>query len=84
MYRPDISKFQYTRTCGEHRTYDVTLNVVQLDSGVCTYTGWVHFQHEFKGTGLVMPLVSNTREGAMSEARRRIERDIEDLAGIVE
>jgi len=31
-----------------------------------------------------MPLVSITREDSMSEAGRRIERDIEKLAAIVE
>jgi hypothetical protein len=84
MYRPEISKFQYTRTRGKHRTYDVTLNVVQKDSGVCVYVGWVQFQHDFKGSGLVLPLIANTRYGATREARLRIEKDIEDLAGIVE
>ena len=84
MYRPEITKFQYTRTCGKHRTYDVTLNVVQKDSGVCVYAGWVQFKHDLKGRGFVLPLIANTRDGATKEARSRIEKDIEDLAGIVE
>ena len=39
---------------------------------------------EVEGTGLFMPLVSITREDSMSEAGRRIERDSEKLAAIVE
>jgi hypothetical protein len=69
---------------GKRRTYDVTLNVVQKDSGVCVYAAWVQFQHDFKGSGLILPLIANTRDGATKEARLRIEKDIEDLAGIAE
>ncbi len=84
MYRPEITRFQYTRKHGKRRTYDVTLNVVQKDSGVCIYAGWVQFEHDFKGTGLMLPLIANTRDGAIKEARFRIEKDIDDLAGVVE
>ena len=33
----------------KRRTYNVTLNVVQKDSGVCAYAAWVQFEAEFKG-----------------------------------
>ncbi|CDY77116.1 hypothetical protein BGLT_06027 [Caballeronia glathei] len=84
MYRPVITKFQYTRMRGKRRTYDVTLNVVQKASGVCVYAGWVQFEHDIKGTGVVLPLIAKTRDEAIREARGRIEKNIEDLAGVVE
>jgi hypothetical protein len=34
MLRPQVYKFQYSRRQGLQRTYDVMLNVVQLESGV--------------------------------------------------
>lgn len=84
MYTPEITRFQYTRTHGKHRTYDVTLNVVRKDSGVCVYAGWVLFEHDLKGTGLMLPLVANTCDEAIKEARFRIEKNIVDLVGVVE
>jgi hypothetical protein len=84
MYKPELSRFQYTRKHGKRRTYNVTLNVVQKDSGVCAYAAWVQFEAEFKGSGLMLPLVASTRDDAMQEARIRIEKDIDNLVGIVE
>ncbi len=80
----EISRFEYTRTRGEHRTYDVTLNVARKDSGVCVYAGWVLFEHDLKGTGLMLPFVADSCDEAMKEARFRIEKNIEDLVGVVE
>jgi hypothetical protein len=54
---------------GEHRTYDVTLNVARKDSGVCIYAGWVLFEHDLKGTGLMVPFVADTCDEAVKEAR---------------
>ena len=84
MHIPEISKFQYTRTHGKHRTYDVTLKVVRKDSGVCTYAGWVLFEHDLKGTGLMLPFVADTCDEVIKEVRFRIEKNIEDLVGVVE
>jgi hypothetical protein len=84
MYKPELARFQYIRKHGKRRTYDVTLNVVQKDSGVCAYAAWVQFEAEFKGTGLMLPLVASTRDDAIKEARTRLEEDIENLVGIVE
>jgi hypothetical protein len=44
----------------------------------------VHFETEFKGSGLMLPLVANTPDAAVREARMRIQKDIDDLVGIVE
>ncbi|TCK35130.1 hypothetical protein B0G84_7095 [Paraburkholderia sp. BL8N3] len=84
MLHPEVYKFQYTRKLGQQRTYDVMLNVVQLESGVFAYESWVHFAHEFKGNGLVFPLVAQTQADAAAEARGRIEDNIENLAGVDE
>jgi hypothetical protein len=84
MLHPEIYEFQYTRRQGQQRTYDVMLNVVQLESGVFAYESWVHFDHEFKGNGLVFPLVATTAVDAEVEARGRVEDNIENLGGVVE
>ncbi|MFM0738811.1 hypothetical protein PQQ51_16340 [Paraburkholderia xenovorans] len=84
MTRFVSSRFQYTRTHGECRTYDITLNVLQKESGVCTYAAWVQYGAEFKGSGLMLPLVASSREAAEREARVRIQKDIENLVGVVE
>jgi hypothetical protein len=84
MLHPEIYKFQYTRGQGQQRTYDVVLNVVQLESGIFAYESWVHFAHEFKGNGLVFPLIARTAADAEAEARGRIEDNIENLAGVAE
>ncbi|MGF6773680.1 hypothetical protein P3T18_006194 [Paraburkholderia sp. GAS199] len=84
MARPVLSRFQYTRTNGKRRTYDVTLNVVQKDSGVCSYAAWVQYGAQFKGSGLMLPLVASTPERAVQEARIRIQKDIENLVGVEE
>jgi hypothetical protein len=84
MYKPLLSRFQYTRKHGKRRTYDVTVNLVQKASGVCAYAAWVHFEAEFKGSGLMLPLVANTPDAAVREAQMRIQKDIDDLVGIVE
>ncbi|SAK91166.1 hypothetical protein AWB83_05181 [Caballeronia ptereochthonis] len=84
MLHSDIYKFQYRRQRGLQRIYDVTINVVQLESGVFAYESWVHFAHEFKGNGLVFPLVAKTPEQAADEARARIEDHIENLVGLDE
>jgi hypothetical protein len=68
----------------QRRTYNVTLNVVQKDSGVCAYAAWVQFGAEFKGSGLMLPLVAATRDDAVQEARIRIQKDIDNLVGVVE
>ena len=49
-----------------------------------SYESWVHFAHEFKGNGLVFPLVAKTTTHAEVEARERIEDNIENLAGVAE
>ena len=84
MYTPELSRFQYTRKHGKCRTYDVTLNVVQKESGVCAYAAWVKFGAEFKGSGLMLPLIARTHDDAVQEARIRIQKDIDHLIGIVE
>ena len=84
MYRPVLTRFQYTRQHGKRRTYDITVNLVQKASGVCSYAAWVHFEAEFKGSGLMLPLVANTPDAAVREAQMRIKNDIDNLVGIVE
>jgi hypothetical protein len=84
MHTPDVSRFQYTRVHGERRTYDVTLNVMRRNSGIYAYAAWVQFQAEYKGSGLMLPLVATTRERAMHEARTRIQNEIDHLIGVVE
>jgi hypothetical protein len=84
MHTPQISRFKYTRGHGERRTYDVTLNVTRKNSGVYAYAAWVQFQAEYKGSGLMLPLVARTREHALNEARTRIQREIDSLIGVVE
>jgi hypothetical protein len=84
MYKPLLSRFQYTRQHGKRRTYDITLNVLQKPSGVCAYAAWVQYGAEFKGSGLMLPLVASTCEGAVEEARIRIQKDIDNLVGVVE
>ncbi|CAE6955889.1 hypothetical protein [Paraburkholderia domus] len=84
MPHPEVYKFQCTRRQGQQRTYDVVLNIVQRDSGVFAYASWVHFAHEFKGNGLVFPLIAKTAADAEAEARGRIEDNIENLAGVTE
>lgn len=84
MVKSELARFQYTRKHGKRRTYDVTLNVVQKDSGVCAYAAWVQYEAVFKGTGLILPLVASTRDNAIKEARVRVEKDIENLLGVVE
>lgn len=84
MYKPVMSRFQYTRQHGKRRTYDVTVNLVQKPSGVCSYAAWVHFEAKFKGSGLMLPLVASTRDAAVEEAKKRIQQDIDNLVGIDE
>jgi hypothetical protein len=84
MRMAEVSRFQYTRACGDRRTYDVTLNVTRKESGIYAYAAWVQFRAEYKGSGLMLPLVSDNHEGAMREARTRIENDIDNLIGVVE
>jgi hypothetical protein len=84
MQEHHTSKFQYTRQRGEHRTYDVVLTIAQCDSGTFSYKAWVHCEHDFKGNGLNFPLTSRATTDAENEARARIERDIEQLAGVRE
>ncbi|MGF6545704.1 hypothetical protein [Paraburkholderia youngii] len=84
MPETEVYKFRYTRRQGLQRTYDVVLNIHQLESGVCSYAAWVHFAGAFKGNGLVFPLIAKTTQEAAVEARARIENDIEELAGIAE
>jgi hypothetical protein len=84
MVKPVLSRFQYTRKHGKQRTYDVTVNLVQKASGVCSYAAWVHFESRFKGSGLMLPLVASTRDAAVQEAKKRIQEDIENLIGIDE
>ncbi|GAB7522520.1 hypothetical protein [Paraburkholderia sp. 2C] len=84
MIKSDVYQFVYTRSTGFKRTYDVTLNVARLDSGVFQYQAWVHFAGVFKGNGLVFPLASGNADDAASEARTRVENDIEQLAGVAE
>jgi hypothetical protein len=84
MNNPVLSRFQYTRKHGKQRTYDVTVNLVQKASGVCAYAAWVQFEAEFKGSGLMLPLVASTRDAAVREAQTRIQEDIDNLVGIVE
>jgi hypothetical protein len=77
-------KFQCTRQRGEQRTYDVVLTIAQFDSGAFAYKAWVHCAPNFKGNGLTFPLTAHARVDAENEARGRIERDIEELAGVKE
>ncbi|WP_250487780.1 hypothetical protein [Caballeronia sp. GaOx3] len=84
MLRPTCYRLKYTRRQGLRRTYDVMLTVVQFDSGIFKYQSWVHFAHEFKGNGLVYPLVAKPPESAAAEAQTRIEASIEALVGLDE
>jgi hypothetical protein len=84
MYKPLLSRFQYTRKYGKRRTYDITINLVQKASSVCAYAAWVHFEAEFKGSGLMLPLVANTLDAAAQEAQMRVQEEIDGLVGIVE
>ena len=84
MLRPTCYRLKYTRRQGLRRTYDVMFTVVRFDSGIFEYQSWVHFAHEFKGNGLVFPLTAKTAADAEAEARRRIEDNIENLAGVAE
>lgn len=84
MYKPVLTRFRYTRKHGMRRTYDITVNLVQKASGVCAYAAWVHFEAKFKGSGLMLPFVAHTREAAIREAQMRIEKNIDDLVGVVE
>jgi hypothetical protein len=76
--------FEYTRTHGLKRTYLVTLDVTQTATGEFGYEAWVQHGEDFKGNGLNFPLTASNRDAAMMEAQKRIEQDIEDLAGIDE
>jgi len=62
----------------------VVLTIAQCDSGTFSYKAWVHCEHDFKGNGLNFPLTSRATTDAENEARARIERDIEQLAGVRE
>ncbi|MGT2477610.1 hypothetical protein [Paraburkholderia terrae] len=84
MIHSSIYKFPYTRTEGMQRTYDVTVNLARLESGVFAYEAWVHYTGVFKGNGLVFPLVSQTAVQAAAEARARVEDHIENLLGVAE
>ncbi|RZF29790.1 hypothetical protein EVC45_11445 [Paraburkholderia sp. UYCP14C] len=84
MHKPLLSRFQYTRKYGKRRTYDITINLVQKASGVCAYAAWVLFEAEFKGSGLMLPLVANTLDAAAQEAQMRVQKEIDGLVGIVE
>jgi hypothetical protein len=84
VLRPTTYKLKYKRRQGLQRTYDITVTVVQYESGVFRYQSWVHFAREFKGNGLVYPLSARTPELAAAEARARIEGHIETLAGLKE
>jgi hypothetical protein len=84
VLRPKTFKLKYTRQQGLQRTYDVTVTVVQYESGIFRYQSWVHFAREFKGNGLVFPLCARTPELAAAEAKARIESHIETLAGLHE
>ncbi|AFT90061.1 hypothetical protein [Paraburkholderia phenoliruptrix] len=82
--KSEVYRFVYTRSEGLKRSYDVTINVARLDSGIFTYVAWVHHEGAFKGNGLVFPLTSSNADDAATEARSRIEDDIEQLAGVAE
>jgi hypothetical protein len=84
MIKSEVYQFVYTRTEGLERTYDVTLNVARLDSGIFQYAAWVRYAGAFKGNGLVYPLASSNADDAAVEARSRIEDDIDQLAGVAE
>jgi hypothetical protein len=84
MLKSEVYKFHYTRRQGRQLTYDVTINVVQWESGVFAYESWVHQAGQFKGNGLVFPLSSKTPTDAANEARTRVESNIEELAGVTE
>ncbi|EKS71992.1 MULTISPECIES: hypothetical protein [Caballeronia] len=84
MNTSHVIDFRYQRNQGLRRTYKVTLNVTRLPSGIYAYESWVHHEGSFKGKGIVLPLVSTHFDDAISEARRRIENDIEQLIGISE
>jgi hypothetical protein len=80
----EVCKFQYTRRQGQWRTYAVVVNVGHWPSVVFACESWVHFAHDFIGNGLVFPLTARTATDAAAEARRRIEDNIENLAGVAE
>ncbi|MGF6609408.1 hypothetical protein OKW45_004330 [Paraburkholderia sp. WSM4175] len=42
MIRSQLYRCPYTRTEGMRRTYDVTFNLTQRESGVFAYAAWVH------------------------------------------
>ncbi len=82
--KSEVYRFVYTRSQGLRRSYDVTLNVTRLESGLFKYSAWVHYEGAFKGNGLLYPLASSNADDVVAEARGRIEDDIERLAGVVE
>lgn len=82
--KSEVYRFAYTRSLGLKRSYDVTVNLARLDSGVFEYSAWVHYEGAFKGNGLIYPLASSNADDAAAEARGRIEDDIEQLAGVAE
>ena len=84
MQDAEVYKFQYIRRQGLQRTYDVMLNVVQWETGICAYEAWVHYAGTFKGSGLAYPLRASSVAEAATESRDRIENNIEDLAGVAE
>ncbi|WP_035539995.1 hypothetical protein [Paraburkholderia hospita] len=84
MMKSEVYRFVYTRSQGLKRSYDVTINVARLDSGIFEYSAWVHYEGAFKGNGLIFPIASSNADDAAAEARGRIGDDIEQLAGVAE
>ncbi|SAK98502.1 hypothetical protein AWB76_07542 [Caballeronia temeraria] len=84
MYQPHVLEFSHRRSQGLQRTYKVTLNVTQLSCGAFAYESWVHHEGSFKGNGIVFPLAAGDLDSAISEARARIETDVEQLNGVSE
>ena len=84
MNESHVIDFKYQRAQGLGRIYKVTLNVTRLPSDTYAYESWVHHQGIFKGNGIVFPLIATNLDRAVSEARARIEADIEKLSGVSE
>lgn len=84
MNESHVIEFHYQRTLGLRRFYKVMLNVTRLSSGAYAYESWVHYEGTFRGNGIVFPLASTDLDAAVSEARGRIETDIEQLTGVSE
>ncbi|AMM14209.1 hypothetical protein AX768_09000 [Burkholderia sp. PAMC 28687] len=78
-------KFQYTRTKGKKRTYEVTATVEVDRNGIVRYTSSIQCDGLNMGSGLTGRAIKVTNPEAAEQAvRDEIIFDIESLSGVVE